>query len=197
MKRLFDSFGSLLAILILLPVFAFIALLIVLDSGFPVIYKQKRVGMNKRDFQLCKFRTMVENASRAGQLTVGSRDPRITDVGYWLRKYKLDELPQLFNILRGDMSFVGPRPEVRKYVELYSKEQERVFSVRPGLTDWASIKYSNESDLLAQAPDPEQFYIQQLIPGKLSMNLSYIEKHNLWIDLTIILLTLRKIVFSR
>ena len=197
MKRLFDSFGSLLAILILLPVFAFIALLIVLDSGFPVIYKQKRVGMNKRDFQLCKFRTMVENASRAGQLTVGSRDPRITAVGYWLRKYKLDELPQLFNILRGDMSFVGPRPEVRKYVELYSKEQERVFSVRPGLTDWASIKYSNESDLLAQAPDPEQFYIQQLIPGKLSMNLSYIEKHNLWIDLTIILLTLRKIVFSR
>ena len=197
MKRTFDFLMALLAIIILLPVFFLIAVLVVLDSKGPIIYRQKRVGFNKIDFNLYKFRTMVVNQSGSSQITIGSRDPRITRVGYWLRKYKLDELPQLFNIVKGDMSFVGPRPEVRKYVDLYSREQERVFSVRPGLTDWASIKFSNESDLLASARDPEAFYIQQVVPEKLSMNLKYIEKQSFWVDCTIILLTLKKIVISR
>ncbi len=193
-KRAFDIFMSAIALVCLLPLFLVITLLIIIDSKGGVFYKQVRVGKNKADFELYKFRTMVVNASRMGQLTIGSRDSRITRVGYWLRKYKLDELPQLINILKGDMSFVGPRPEVRKYVDLYNAEQQRVFSVKPGLTDWASIQFCNENELLAQASNPEDFYIKEVMPEKLNKNLSYVDRHSLLTDCLIIFLTLKKIV---
>ena len=193
-KRAFDIFISAIALVCLLPLFLVITVLIIIDSKGGVFYKQVRVGKNKADFELYKFRTMVVNASRMGQLTIGSRDSRITRVGYWLRKYKLDELPQLINILKGDMSFVGPRPEVRKYVDLYNAEQQRVFSVKPGLTDWASIQFCNENELLAQASNPEDFYIKEVMPEKLNKNLNYVDRHSLLTDCLIIFLTLKKIV---
>ena len=136
---------------------------------------------------------MYVNADKAGLLTIGHHDYRITTAGYWLRKYKLDELPQLFNVLIGDMSFVGPRPEVRKYVEIYSPKQQRVLSVKPGITDKASIMYFNENELLAAAHEPEQFYINEIIPSKIQYNLDYIDKHNLWLDIKIIWQTLKKV----
>lgn len=195
MKRVFDMVGALTALILLLPVFFIISVFVIADSKGPVFFKQNRVGMNGKDFKLYKFRTMFVNNNDKVQITVGSRDSRITKRGYWLRKYKLDELPQLINILRGEMSFVGPRPEVRKYVNLYNSEQKKVLSVKPGLTDWASIQFSNESDLLATSSDPEEFYISEIIPLKLSKNLNYIKQNNLWIDLTIIFLTLKKVIF--
>ena len=197
MKRTFDFLMALLAIIILLPVFFLIAVLVVLDSKGPIIYRQKRVGFNKIDFNLYKFRTMVVNQSGSSQITIGSRDPRITRVGYWLRKYKLDELPQLFNIVKGDMSFVGPRPEVRKYVDLYSREQERVFSVRPGLTDWASIKFSNESDLLSLAENPLDYYSNVILPKKRSLYLEYVRNRSFLGDLGIIWRTILVILSQR
>lgn len=196
-KRVFDVSLSLIALLLLFPVFLIIACLISFDSPGGVFYRQTRVGKDKIDFELIKFRTMVSGASRLGQLTVGFHDPRITRVGFWLRKYKLDELPQLLNVLKGDMSFVGPRPEVRRYVELYNDQQQRVFDVRPGLTDWASIQFCNENELLAKAKDPENYYVQKIIPVKLSQNLAYIDHHDLRTDLLIMALTLRRIVFNK
>jgi len=139
---------------------------------------------------------MCTNADKQGLLTVGDHDSRITRAGYWLRKYKIDELPQLFNILKGDMSFVGPRPEVSKYVELYDATQQRVLSVRPGITDWASIEYIDENELLASASDPETYYKTNIIPRKITQNLRYIDHKNLWIDMKIILLTLKCIILK-
>ncbi len=193
-KRAFDFLFSLIGIVILLPVFLVVSLLIVLDSKGAVFYKQIRVGRNKIEFKLLKFRTMFCNADKLGLLTVGNHDARVTRVGYWLRKYKIDELPQLFNVLKGDMSFVGPRPEVNKYVQLYNAQQQRVLTVKPGITDWASIAFSDENELLAKAEDPENYYIKEIIPSKIIQNLRYINKHDLWIDLTIIFLTLKKII---
>ncbi|WP_207533049.1 sugar transferase [Desertivirga arenae] len=197
MKRVFDLIASGFALLLLSPILIVIAIIIIADSKGPVIFKQTRVGQHGNDFKLLKFRTMRVNNSDKIQITIGSRDNRITKAGYWLRKYKIDELPQLFNILKGEMSIVGPRPEVRKYVNLYNDEQQRVLMVKPGLTDWASIEFRNESDLLAKSSDPESFYIKEIIPAKLLKNLSYIEKNNLWIDFTIILMTIKKIMFVR
>jgi lipopolysaccharide/colanic/teichoic acid biosynthesis glycosyltransferase len=194
MKRTFDLSIALISILLLLPLFILVALLIVTDSKGGIFYKQKRVGKNKTIFYIYKFRTMVIEHSYVGQLTIGDRDPRITKLGYWLRKYKIDELPQLINILKGEMSFVGPRPEVKKYVDLYNSEQERVLSVKPGITDWASIKFCGESKLLARAKDPERYYIKEIIPLKISHSLHYIDHHDFWIDLKIIFLTLQRIV---
>ncbi|HEY4799612.1 MAG TPA: sugar transferase, partial [Bacteroidia bacterium] len=171
MKRLLDVFGSAIGICILLPFFILFALLIILDSGFPVLYLQERVGKDGNDFSLLKFRTMKKNSDKSGLLTVGEKDPRITGIGFFLRKYKLDELPQLFNVLSGDMSLVGPRPEVRKYVELYNEEQKKVLSVQPGITDLASIEYSNENELIARSANPEEFYIHEVMPKKLKLNL--------------------------
>lgn len=195
-KRIFDLLVSSIAILLLLPFFILVAIFIALDSKGNVIYAQDRVGRNKVTFRLFKFRTMCTNADKQGLLTVGDHDSRITRVGYWLRKYKIDELPQLFNILKGDMSFVGPRPEVSKYVELYDASQQRVLSVKPGITDWASIEYIDENELLASASDPEMYYKTKIIPRKIIQNLRYIDHKNLWVDLKIILLTIKCIVLK-
>lgn len=165
-----------------------------MDSKGNVFYKQIRVGRNRVDFELIKFRTMYTDSDKAGLLTVGDHDKRITRVGCWLRKYKIDELPQLLNVLKGDMSFVGPRPEVKKYVELYDEQQQTILSLKPGITDWASIEFSNENALLATSDDPENFYIKEIIPSKIIQNLKYIHKHGIWVDLTIIFLTLKKIM---
>jgi lipopolysaccharide/colanic/teichoic acid biosynthesis glycosyltransferase len=192
-KRLFDILLSFFAIIVLLPFFIIISLLIVLSSRGGIFYTQKRVGKDNRDFNLYKFRTMVPGAHKSGLLTVGGRDPRITKVGYFLRKYKLDELPQLLNILKGDMSIVGPRPEVRKYVELYNDEQLKVLSVRPGLTDYASLEYINENEILGKSDDPEALYINKVMPEKLQLNLKYIKEKSLITDLKIILKTVAKI----
>lgn len=194
MKRLFDIVFSLFFILALLPFFLLIALLILVSSGFPVFYSQQRVGKNDVDFYLLKFRTMKKDADKTGLLTVGEKDTRITAAGQFLRKYKLDELPQLFNVLKGDMSIVGPRPEVRKYVALYSTEQKKVLTVLPGITDHASIAYSNENEILAQSKDPEQYYIQEVMPAKLKLNLEYVQNNTFAGDMGIILKTIGKIL---
>ena len=181
----------------LLPVFLVIGALISFDSKGGVIYKQQRVGLEGKLFGLFKFRTMRSGSDKQGLLTIGSADDRITPIGLWLRKYKLDEFLQLINIFKGDMSFVGPRPEVPKYVLHYTLDQRKVLTVMPGLTDPASLAYLNESDLLAQAKDPEQYYILYIMPAKLDLNLSYIEQQNLVKDISIILRTIGRIMQRR
>jgi len=163
-------------------------------SKGPVIYKQVRVGKNNKDFKIFKFRTMVVNADKLGLLSVGDRDPRITQIGYYLRKFKLDELPQLANVLIGDMSFVGPRPEVRKYVNFYNQEQMQVFKVRPGITDLASIEFRNESELLSNQEDPDSYYINVIMPKKLQINLHYLKERTLFKDIGVILKTFLAII---
>ncbi|HMR45793.1 MAG TPA: sugar transferase [Bacteroidia bacterium] len=193
-KRCFDVVVSLTAIVILLPLLLLIALWIKADSRGNVLYKQIRVGKGGKDFGILKFRTMRPDSDSKGLLTVGGHDPRITKAGYILRKYKLDELPQLFNVLAGEMSLVGPRPEVRKYVSCYSAEQLKVLNVKPGITDYASIHYSNENEILAQSADPEQTYVQEIMPHKLALNLKYIQEAGIITDLKIIAGTVAKIV---
>ncbi len=193
-KRIFDIVSSFLGILILSPLLIILCLFVAFDSKGPVIFLQTRVGRNNKDFKLIKFRTMSPDSDQKGLLTVGGRDPRITSAGYYLRKYKLDELPQLFNVLAGDMSIVGPRPEVRKYVDLYNEEQREVLKVKPGITDYASLQYFRENELLAGSPEPELTYINEVMPAKLLLNKKYIAEAGLITDLKIILRTLRKIV---
>jgi lipopolysaccharide/colanic/teichoic acid biosynthesis glycosyltransferase len=193
-KRLFDLIASSIGIILLSPLLLLVCLLILIDAGLPLFYKQKRVGKNNVDFLLFKFRSMKNNSDKKGLLTVGSNDHRITRSGYFLRKYKLDELPQLFNVLKGDMSMVGPRPEVRKYVDLYSEEQKEVLAIKPGITDYASIEYSNENELLAQSPEPEKLYIEEVMPKKLSLNKKYIHSASMATDLKIIAQTIFKIM---
>lgn len=192
-KRLFDIIFSLAGIVLLLPFFLLISLVIALSSRGGVFYVQKRVGKDGKDFSLFKFRTMYTGADSKGLLTVGAKDSRVTRAGYFLRKYKLDELPQLFNVLFGSMSLVGPRPEVRKYVELYNDEQKKVLSVKPGITDYASIEYSNENEILALSSTPEQTYISEIMPRKLDLNLKYIREKGVLTDLKIIFRTITKI----
>lgn len=194
MKRVLDFLCSLVVLVLLLPVWLVVALLIVLESRGGVFYVQKRVGKDNRDFNLYKFRTMRPDSDSKGLLTVGARDSRITRVGYFLRKYKIDEFPQLLNILKGDMSIVGPRPEVRKYVDLYTPEQMRVLSVRPGLTDYASIRYVNENEVLAASDDPERTYIEEVMPAKLALNLQYIDNQSLKEDSKLIFKTFTAIL---
>lgn len=194
MKRIFDLVLSAIFLILLAPLFIFIAIRIKLDSKGPVFYKQVRVGLNGKDFGIYKFRTMFVGSDKKGLLTVGGNDARITTPGLFLRKYKLDELPQLINVFFGDMSIVGPRPEVRKYVDLYSKEQLQVLSVKPGITDYASIEYSKENEILAKATDPEATYINEIMPAKLALNQKYISEQSFVTDLKIILQTLVKIV---
>ncbi|MBL7915656.1 MAG: sugar transferase [Bacteroidia bacterium] len=193
-KRIFDLVLSAIFLILLAPLFIFIAIRIKLDSKGPVFYKQVRVGLNGKDFGIYKFRTMFVGSDKKGLLTVGGNDARITTPGLFLRKYKLDELPQLINVFFGDMSIVGPRPEVRKYVDLYSKEQLQVLSVKPGITDYASIEYSKENEILAKATDPEATYINEIMPAKLALNQKYISEQSFVTDLKIILQTLVKIV---
>jgi lipopolysaccharide/colanic/teichoic acid biosynthesis glycosyltransferase len=192
-KRLFDIIASAIGIIILLPFFLIIALLIALDSKGGVFYRQIRIGMGGTEFVLLKFRTMYTDSARKGLLTVGMRDSRITKIGYSLRKYKLDELPQLFNVLKGDMSIVGPRPEVPKYVAMYNQEQLKVITVKPGLTDYASIEYSNENEILAKSTNPEETYIKEIMPAKLKLNEKYIEEMGPITDLKIVFKTIGKI----
>lgn len=191
-KRLFDILASGIGIIILSPVLLIIALRIKTGSDGPVFFKQVRVGKDGKEFEILKFRTMVVDAEKMGrQITVGA-DNRITKVGGFLRKYKLDELPQLFNVFKGDMSLVGPRPEVPRYVKLYTEEQRKVLNVKPGITDLASIRYRDENELLGQAENPDEFYINTIMPDKLALNLEYINKSNVFYDIYIIIETIIK-----
>lgn len=185
-KRLFDIVLSLIALLLMLPVFILISIWIMLDSRGGIFYRQTRVGRYNSDFSMLKFRTMQPGSDAKGLLTVGGSDPRITGAGKFLRRAKLDEFPQLLNILAGQMSIVGPRPEVRKYVDLYTEEQMKVLNVRPGLTDYASLEYIQEDDMLAAAADPEKAYIEEMMPAKLELNLRYIQERSMWKDINII-----------
>lgn len=194
LKRLFDILFSLLGIILLLPFFIAISFWIFFTSKGGVFYQQWRVGKNNKDFKLFKFRTMAVNSDQKGLLTVGGRDPRITRAGYYLRKYKIDELPQLFNVLLGNMSLVGPRPEVRKYVALYNAEQKKVLDIKPGITDYASLEYFNENDLLAASANPEQTYISEVMPAKLALNNKYISEQSFFTDIKIMLRTIKRII---
>lgn len=193
LKRSFDIVFSGIGIVFLTPVFFTIIILQLINSGLPIFYIQNRVGKNNIDFKLYKFRTMFIQSDKKGLLTIGGRDSRVTKIGYYLRKYKLDELPQLFNVFFGTMSLVGPRPEVRKYVDLYSTQQLKVLSVKPGITDYASLEFINENELLLQASQPEQTYINEVMPKKLNLNLKYIDEKNMLVDFKIILKTILKI----
>ena len=194
MIRFFDFILSLVGLVVLAPIFIVLAIWIKIDSTGPVFYKQVRVGQSGIDFGLFKFRSMVVDADKKGLITVGGRDPRITRSGYFIRKYKLDELPQLINVLVGDMSLVGPRPEVRKYVDLYTDEQQKVLSVKPGITDYASIEYMDENEILGKSSDPEKTYIEEIMPEKIKYNMKYINNKSLFEYFKIILLTVLKIV---
>ncbi len=195
LKRCFDVLSSLVVLFFLWPFFLLTALLIKLEDAGPVFYLQERVGINGTLFKIFKFRTMVIDADKKGlKITVGMRDPRITRIGYYLRRFKLDELPQLLNILKGDMSVVGPRPEVKRYVDIYNQEQKEVLSVRPGLTDYASLEYIDENKILAKAVDPEREYIQVIMPAKLALNLRYIHEQSFWLDMKLIFKTFAKIL---
>ena len=194
MIRFFDLFFSLFGLVVLLPVFLIIALCIVSDSRGGVFYRQVRVGRNGKDFRLYKFRSMASGSDSKGLITVGENDARVTRVGCFLRKYKLDELPQLLNVFRGDMSLVGPRPEVRKYVNLYTGEQRRVLSVLPGITDYASIEYMDENRILGQASDPDKAYVELIMPDKIRYNMKYINSRSVKEYFKIIFLTFLKII---
>ncbi len=194
MTRIFDIVISFFGLVVLSPVLIIVALIIVIDDPGPVFYRQLRVGRYGRDFRIFKFRSMRVNADKAGLITVGDRDPRVTRAGYYIRKYKIDELPQLLNVLIGDMSLVGPRPEVRRYVDLYTDEQRRVLSVRPGITDYASIEYVDENRLLAASDDPDSTYIDEIMPAKIALNMRYINHPTLGEYLRILFLTIKAIL---
>ena len=193
LKRIFDIILSLFGLMILFPFMLIIAILIKLDSKGPVFFKQIRVTKNGREFKIFKYRTMRVGSDKYSQITVG-KDDRITKIGSFLRKYKLDEIPQLINVLIGDMSLVGPRPEVPKYVALYTDEQKEILKVRAGITDYASIEFSNENDLLASEEDPEKAYIKKVMPKKIELNKKYISEISMLTDIKIILLTIKKIL---
>jgi lipopolysaccharide/colanic/teichoic acid biosynthesis glycosyltransferase len=193
-KRIFDILFSFIGLMILVVPFLIIGLIILLDSKGGVFYKQVRVGKDGKDFTLLKFRSMQPDADKIGLLTVGGRDNRITRIGYFIRKYKIDELPQLINVLKGEMSMVGPRPEVRKYVNLYNQEQLKVLSVKPGITDYASIIFRNENEILGKAEDPERTYIDKIMQEKLKLNLKYIKEQGFLTDIKIILKTIVKVL---
>ncbi len=196
MKRAFDIAFALLLLLLLLPLLLLIACCVAFTSAGGAFFRQVRVGRNGGEFRLLKFRTMRTGSEAKGQLTIGGRDPRVTGVGFWLRKTKLDELPQLWNVLVGDMSVVGPRPEVPRYVALYSSEQRAVLSVRPGITGMASINYIDENELLAKAADPERAYIEVVMPAKLALDLRYVREQSLGLDVRIIAATVRRVFFG-
>lgn len=194
MKRLFDIIASALGLIVLSPLFLVLAVWIKVDSKGPVFYRQTRVGWHNKDFRIFKFRSMRVGSDRGSLVTIGGRDPRITKSGYYIRKYKLDEFPQLINVLIGDMSLVGPRPEVRHYVDYWTPEQMRVLDVRPGITDPASIKFRNENELMAQAGDPEQYYINVIMQEKLRLYLEYVDNQSFLYDLRLIFATLRAVI---
>jgi lipopolysaccharide/colanic/teichoic acid biosynthesis glycosyltransferase len=189
-KRTFDVVCSLLGLLLLLPILVALAVLIKLGSRGPVFYRGKRVGRLGKRFHIYKFRTMVADAEKLGGSSTPEDDPRVTRIGVFLRKYKLDELPQLINVLWGDMSLVGPRPQVEWAVGLYTEKEKALLSVRPGITDYASIKFNNEGDVLRGSTDPDKDYMEKIAPEKIRLGLEYVKAHSLWVDLRIILATL-------
>lgn len=194
MKRIFDIVFSLLLLLLLLPVLFLFSGLILISGKGGIFFKQQRVGKDQKLFWLIKFRTMRPDSEKFGQITVGDRDPRVTNIGRVLRKSKLDELPQIINILKGEMSFVGPRPEVPKYIPHYSEKHLEILTVRPGLTDLASLEYIEESKLLGESENPEKTYIAEVLPAKLDLQLEYVQKNSLGLDVKILVKTVLKIL---
>ncbi|MEZ5358027.1 MAG: sugar transferase [Candidatus Zixiibacteriota bacterium] len=194
MKRVFDFILALCGLVVLSPLFLALSLIILITMGWPIFFRQERVGKNAVPFRIVKFRSMIKDAAKKGPVVTAGGDPRITPVGRFLRKTKLDELPQLINVFWGDMSLVGPRPEVPKYVKMYNDEQLRVLAVRPGLTDPASIAYSNEEEILAKYEDREKAYIEILMPAKLKLNISYIDRATFFSDVGMIFKTIGKII---
>lgn len=193
-KRLFDIVASFIGLVILLPVFLVVAVAIKLDSEGPIFFRQIRVGKDGKIFKIYKFRTMVINAEKkGGQITVEG-DRRITGIGHFLRKYKIDELPQLINVLRGDMSIVGPRPEVPKYVAMYDENQRSILRIRPGITDLASIEYKDENSILAKSDNPEKTYVEEIMPRKIELNFEYIKNISIVYDIKLILKTIFRII---
>ncbi len=196
-KRTFDIVVGVLGLLLLLPFGVAVALLIKWDSRGPVFFRQERVGRGFRPFFIYKFRTMVEDAPRRGGLITVGEDPRITRVGWYLRKTKIDELPQLINVAKGEMSFVGPRPEVRQYVELFRKDYEEILKVRPGITDLASLKNRDEADVLGRSQDPEEEYVNRILPEKIHLAKEHLRRSSFFLDLTLVFKTLLKLVGLR
>lgn len=197
MKRLFDIVASGCGLIVLSPIFLILAIWIKLDSPGPVFYRQVRVGRGNKDFLIFKFRSMRVGSDKGSLVTIGGHDPRITRSGYFIRKFKLDEFPQLINVFVGDMSLVGPRPEVRHYVDYWTPEQMHVLDVRPGITDPASIKFRNENELMGQALEPEKYYIEVIMQEKIKLYLEYVQHHSLLGDLGLIMKTLGVIVSER
>lgn len=196
MIRLFDIFFSGIGLIVLSPLFLIVYVLIRIESKGGGFYSQERIGLDGRPFQLYKFRSMRTDADKGSLITIGGHDPRITKMGYFLRKSKIDELPQLWNVFIGDMSLVGPRPEVKRYVDLYTEEQRKVLTVRPGITDWASMEYVDENVILGQAEDPDKAYIEQIMPDKIRYNMKWIENQSISEYFKIIFLTFYKIIKS-
>ena len=196
MKRLFDILFSFIVLIVFLPVGIIIALLILLSSPGGIFYKQERIGKNGIPFMLFKFRSMRTNSDQSGSLTVGMKDSRITKIGVFIRKYKLDEFPQFINVLFGSMSVVGPRPEVKEFVDLYTEKQRKILEVKPGITDYASLEYFNENEVLAQSDDPKKTYIEEVMPHKIMINQKYLSQPTLSHDLSIIAKTVKRIVFN-
>lgn len=194
MKRLFDLFVASIVLLVFLPVGILISIAIAVESRGGVFYRQERVGKNGVVFKLWKFRTMRVNADQLGKLTVGMRDPRITQVGYFIRKTKLDEFPQFINVLVGEMSVVGPRPEVQEYVDLYSEKQREILLVKPGITDYASLEYFKENELLGKSENPRETYINEIMPAKIELNRKYLDNPTLAQDIKIMWLTFLKMI---
>lgn len=193
MTRIFDILLATLGLVILSPLLIFVYVAIVLESRGGGFYRQERTGWYGKPFKLIKFRSMYVNADKHGLITVGGHDNRITRVGYYIRKYKIDELPQLFNVVKGDMSIVGPRPEVKKYTDLYTEEQRKILDVRPGITDYASIKYVDENEILGTSDNPERTYIEHIMPDKIKLNMIYISQNGIKEYFKIIFLTLANI----
>lgn len=194
-KRLFDLFFAILGLILLGPILLFVAILIKKEDGGPIFYRGVRVGLWGKLFRIFKFRSMVVNAEKIGASSTSDDDSRITKIGKSLRKFKLDELPQLINVFLGDMSFVGPRPEVQKFVDLYTEEEKAILNLRPGITDWASLWNADEGAILAGSPDPDRTYLEKIRPEKIRLQLKYARERSLWIDFIIILQTISKIIF--
>ena len=193
MTRIFDILLATLGLVILSPLLIFVYVAIVLESRGGGFYRQERTGRYGKPFRLIKFRSMYVNADKHGLITVGGHDNRITRVGYYIRKYKIDELPQLINVVKGDMSIVGPRPEVKKYTDLYTEEQRKILDIRPGITDYASIKYVDENEILGTSDSPERTYIEHIMPDKIELNMIYISQNGIKEYFKIIFLTLTNI----
>ena len=197
MKRFFDIIASGCGLLVLSPIFLIMAIWIKLDSKGPVFYRQVRVGRHNKDFRIFKFRSMRVGADKGSLVTIGGRDPRITRSGYFIRKYKLDEFPQLINVFKGEMSLVGPRPEVRHYVDYWTSEQMHVLDVRPGITDPASIKFRNENELMEKVENPEDYYINGIMQEKIRLYLEYVQNASFWHDIRLVLQTFKVIITER